>query len=89
VVEHRIGQILNIHGDAVAEHQHQHDAAERGEGQADRVALEFQGFPLREAEQPPQAESAPGGGNGFCRGDGQGRWNGCRCWRPRRFLHRL
>src|SRR5690606_35588133 len=62
VVEDGEGQILDIHADAIAEHKQQDEAADEGEGGADRVAAQFQHFAPRIAHDAARIEDVTGGG---------------------------
>ena len=55
-VQHRKGQVFYIHGDAVAQNQHQQGRADKGKGHADRVPQQFPGFAPAVGQQPLRAE---------------------------------
>ncbi len=55
-VEHRKGEILNIQADAVAHDEHQYDAAQQSQGQADRIPSQLKGFSPGIAEQATETE---------------------------------
>jgi hypothetical protein len=83
LIEHREGQVLDIHVDAVADDEHQDHAADQGERGADRVPAEFERLALRIAEHAPKIEGARGRrGRGVRRRYRQrgrgGRWIRCR-----------
>jgi len=43
-IEHRIAQVLDVHGDAEADHEHQQQRTAQRQRGAHRVALQFQRF---------------------------------------------
>ena len=60
-VERGEAQPFDIERNAEAEHEHQQHRAEQGEGQADRVAAQFQRLAIGVAEQAAHAEGAQSG----------------------------
>ena len=58
-VQNGEGQVLDIHVDAVADDEHQDDAAEDGERCADRIAAQFQRLALGIGEHAAKIEGPP------------------------------
>jgi hypothetical protein len=82
-VQHGEGDGVHVHVDAIANDEHQDDAADQGKGRADRVAADLQCFAGAVAQQASQVEA----GAGFARGECPGRFR-FRLHRLRRFVLR-
>jgi hypothetical protein len=56
VIEDSEGEVLHVECDAIAQHDHQDDAAQDGEAQAEGVAAQFQRLAQGVAEQAAEGK---------------------------------